>query len=479
MPSKLQIIAAIIFSGICWYVSFGLNGYYWYLTWVAPIPILLVAFTSKSTTAFWASFIAYLLGRMSWFGYLVTVTRLVPAIILVLVISLAFALVIIITRRVVLKTDSLLAPFIFPVFFTAYEWLVGNFSPDGSAASLAYTQSGCLPIIQIASLTGHLGVTFMATFIPSCLSVVWHHRRNKKRLLPIAASSLLLITAVLLYGVVRLNQDRPSNALTAGLVVLEEKSHAVDSVNFQVEMEHVKAYARQIEILAHQGAKVIVLPERAININAHIEDSVLSILGQVAKQNDVGIVTGYTNFKNDTTRNSALVIDDLGTVIRDYHKVHLVTKLEDRFTPGRQIGLFQFAQVQAGTAICKDLDFPRYIRNYGQAKTAILCVPAWDFVVDNWLHARMAMMRSVENGFSMIRTARLGRLTLSDSYGKIIAETSSSDGNPASLIGKIPLDHTNTFYTQFGEWFGLLIFGVSVVLIILGFFKKNRPETSA
>ena len=114
---SIWIIAGIIFSGLCWYISNGLNGDYFYLLWVAPVPILLISFTVSAKSTFLISFLAYLIGRLSWFSYLITVATVIPAIIFTIALSLIFALVIVLSRRVVLKTNSWYAVFAFPVFF--------------------------------------------------------------------------------------------------------------------------------------------------------------------------------------------------------------------------------------------------------------------------------------------------------------------------------------------------------------------------
>jgi apolipoprotein N-acyltransferase len=51
----------------------------------------------------------------------------------------------------------------------------------------------------------------------------------------------------------------------------------------------------------------------------------------------------------------------------------------------------------------------------------LLLVPTWDFNLDRWLHARMAVLRAVENGFALARSARNGLFTLSDNRGRILA----------------------------------------------------------
>jgi len=474
--NKLQLIAVLILSGLCWYISNGLNGDFWYLLWLAPVPILTISFSSTPKTTFGVAFIAYLIGRLSWFSYLVSVATLIPAIIFTIALPLVFALIIVLSRTTIRKIDSWYAVFVFPVFFTAFEWLLINFSPDGTAASIAYSQSNLLQLIQIASVTGILGISFIVTYIPSALALGWKYRNDKRKLFPLLLISFSLLISVFFYGFWRIKNDSNKNTITAGLVVLEEKTHSMDKVDFQVEIQHVRNYAQRISDLAQKGAKIVVLPERAININRDIDSITTNILINTARQNDVSLVVGYTNLKSNKDRNSSLVIDKTGNLLTDYNKAHLVKVLEDRFTPGNQIGLFNIDNFQAGTAICKDLDFPKFIKNYGESNTALLCVPAWDFIVDDWLHSRMAILRGVENGFSIIRTARQGRLTISDSYGKVVTEANCSNGQETTLLGQVSLTGTKTFYTQYGEWFGLTIIFASILFIILTVIRKNDKE---
>jgi apolipoprotein N-acyltransferase len=309
-------------------------------------------------------------------------------------------------------------------------------------------------MIQITSITGILGVTFITTFIPSAMAMGWYFRKEKTKLLPLIFIAPILLVLIFLYGFIRINNIPKTDMATVGLVVLDEKMHKMGNLNFQNELEHTKNYALEISKLAAQGAKLIVLPERAINVTRETDSSIICILSTCAKQNHVSIVTGYTNFKNETAHNSALAIDEHGIVTLDYDKVHLVRAMEDEFVGGNKSGIFTFRNSQSGIAICKDLDFPEYIKHYGSSKVTFLCIPAWDFVADGWLHSRMAIMRGVENGFSEVRTARLGRLTISDPFGRVNAEANCSNGKATTLVGQISLYRIDTFYTQYGDWFG-------------------------
>lgn len=56
--------AATIASGTCWYLANGFTGEFWSLTWVAPLPVLLLAMHAPPKVGAWAASGAYLLGRL-------------------------------------------------------------------------------------------------------------------------------------------------------------------------------------------------------------------------------------------------------------------------------------------------------------------------------------------------------------------------------------------------------------------------------
>jgi apolipoprotein N-acyltransferase len=471
---KKWIAPSVILSGICWYLSCGLSGDYWFLIWVAPVPILIVALNSSGKKAFVLSFLAYLIGRVSWFPHLVTVATIIPAIIITLLLPLLFALIISGSRRIVLKTKFGIGIFAFPVLFTVYEYLLITFSADGTAASIAYSQANFLPVIQIASITGILGITFIVTLIPSIIAVGWFHHGEKKRFKMALFLAIAVVFVVVLFGTIRINSNSEKKSMTAGVVVLDESHHHVtDHPVLQDELNTIAVYSDSISSLAGRGARLVVLPERAFNITVETESGIIQMLSGTAKKNHIFIITGYTNFRNKPAHNSAWVIDPSGNILCDYNKVHLVTGFERQFSPGKEPGFFSIEGLNAGIAICKDLDFPDHLRKYGKNSVGILCVPAWDFVQDDWLHSRMAILRGVENGFSEVRAARQGRLTISDCYGRVTAEASSSHKKFAALIGEITLTQKNTLYSRFGDWFGILNLFAGIVIIALA-FRRSR-----
>lgn len=102
-------------------------------------------------------------------------------------------------------------------------------------------------------------------------------------------------------------------------------------------------------------------------------------------------------------------------------------------------------------------------------------VPAWDFVTDGWLHSRMAVIRGVENGFSVVRAASQGLLTISDGYGRVVAEAQSSNAPIQSLVGDIPPGPGTTFYSKVGDWFAWLILFGLLTTLCTSLWSRPKP----
>lgn len=164
----------------------------------------------------------------------------------------------------------------------------------------------------------------------------------------------------------------------------------------------------------------------------------------------------------------ALVFSREGKLIAEYDKRHLVPILEGAFASGDTPGVFAGPGGPWGVAICKDLDFPAWLRAYGQRGVRFLAVPAWDFVRDGRLHSRMAVVRGVENGFTIARSAQEGVVTFSDAYGRILGERSSA--TDPQIVQSISPGPGATVYTRYGDWFGwanlVLLSGLFVGIIV-------------
>lgn len=131
-----------------------------------------------------------------------------------------------------------------------------------------------------------------------------------------------------------------------------------------------------------------------------------------------------------------------------------------------------------GLEICLDMDSPDMIRrDEVTTRPELLAVPASEIgthgdwsnlgpAADDWFHARDAILRSVENGVPMARSAGRGLLALSDRYGRIIAQAPSRAGF-TTLVAELPLSRPGgaTLYDRIGDAFGwfCLVLGIGMV----------------
>ncbi|MFM2085430.1 MAG: hypothetical protein RLZZ237_299 [Pseudomonadota bacterium] len=107
-----------------------------------------------------------------------------------------------------------------------------------------------------------------------------------------------------------------------------------------------------------------------------------------------------------------------------------------------------------GLAICKDMHFATLGRAYGAAGAGVMLVPARDFQLDAWMGARMTLVRGVENGYTVVRAAREGRLTVSDAYGRVVAEETSRGMPGTTMLAPIP---ETTRISTWGPWLAPLL----------------------
>jgi apolipoprotein N-acyltransferase len=184
------------------------------------------------------------------------------------------------------------------------------------------------------------------------------------------------------------------------------------------------------------------------------------------------VVVGFDEVLPDGTRVNSAQVLAAAHPVRRYLKRHLIPGLE----PGYEVGRAPWIDGVYGVAICKDLDFPATIRAYGEREVQLLLVPAWDFVLDGRMHARMALVRGVENGFAIARAAAAGRLTASDRYGRVIAEAATSFTEPVTVTADLGLRAGGTWYGRHGDVFAWLCAVSATALLAWRAWRMRRAR---
>ena len=237
----------------------------------------------------------------------------------------------------------------------------------------------------------------------------------------------------------------------------------------------MNAYIASAYTAIKDGAQVVVMPEKMAVLDQAWRDEAIAPLAQAANAQKVTIVAGFDS-RGLSRRNVALVFRP-GMAVYEYDKRHMVPGLEKAFQPGQRSGVFAPGRA---VVICKDMDFADMMRADAQAHIRVMFVPAWDFGTDGWAHARMAIMRGVEGGYAVVRSARLGYLTATDAKGRIVAGAPTTRVGFVSVSANVPLGPGDTVYLHIGDVFAWMCVGLTIGLFVVALLPRRRkPEPAA
>ncbi|MGH8217203.1 MAG: hypothetical protein ACREUT_01340 [Steroidobacteraceae bacterium] len=471
-------IACVLLTAAGCYFSFGL-GNSWWLAWLAPIPVLWLVFAqTKPWKAFLATWAAFALGLTSLaraYG------GVFPASTLALDIlgpSLLVAGAAIGARRIERALGPVAAMFTFAALWTGWDLLLSFDPAVGSMMSPATTQVGAPALIQSAALLGFSAVTFLLGSVAAGIALTLRTRNAAPVLI---AAGLFAVNAV--YGYWRISHP-PTATLRVALIDSNTygywaPAHPEHQPAFAIEtaaLRVIDAYTAQIESLRGRHVQLVVLPENIARIDDVWRDQAWAKLRAAADATGATVIGGFNARLDGARRNVALAFIPGTAQPIAYEKRHLVPMTEsDFFAPGRGPRALPDG---IGLEICLDMDSPSMIRRDELAtRPKLLAVPASEIgthgdwsnlgpAADDWFHARDAILRSVENGVPMARSAGRGLSTLNDRYGRVIAQAPTAAGF-TTLVGALPLSGPGgaTLYDRIGDAFGwlCLVFGVTLV----------------
>ncbi|WP_416430631.1 hypothetical protein [Piscirickettsia salmonis] len=164
-------------SGILFYFSTGFHQC-WPLLWLAPIPVLVYAYHYPIRPSAVISFSSFFIGKLNALYYLNTGMPLLLILSPIIFEPLIFSLLIIFNKWLVSKTQHWLAIFLFPILWTSYEFIFSLVSTGGALMSLAYNQLNFLAFIQVVSVTGIWGATFVILIFSSGISYATYTKQR-------------------------------------------------------------------------------------------------------------------------------------------------------------------------------------------------------------------------------------------------------------------------------------------------------------
>jgi apolipoprotein N-acyltransferase len=133
--------------------------------------------------------------------------------------------------------------------------------------------------------------------------------------------------------------------------------------------------------------------------------------------------------------------------------------------------------VKFGVAICYEVIFPDLVRQFASNGAEFFVT----ITNDGWFgpssapaqHFSMVVFRSVENHLAFARSANTGISGFIDPFGRILDETPLFTEH--ALRASIPISHSRTFYSYYGDVFAYVCAIISALLCLYGYFRTEEP----
>jgi apolipoprotein N-acyltransferase len=395
------------------------------------------------------------------------------------------------------RNPGFIGTLIFPLSAVGVDYL--NTVLFGSWGSVAYTQLPNLPLVQIASITGMWGVTFLVMWFGSFFNWLWDQKFQWSKVKRDCLVYAGVISIVLIYGGLRLGVlYPPSETVRVGSLTpsqeLEKIYDELKMIGFSSSLDaaiedreslrqilnitYEDVFERTREV-ARSGVSFVMWPEGMINVLEESEAAFIDEGRNLAQSEKIYFLMAYLVIPEKNPRvlgkNKSVFIDPEGDVEWEYLKAHPVPGSTDK-AGDRILPLSKTPYGRVSSVICYDMDFTGLLHQAGKARVDIMLVPAWDWKAIDPLHAHMAVFRAIENGFSMVRQTGKGLSIAVDYLGRTQAVMDHFTSTRKIMIAEIPRKGISTFYAQMGDYFAwLCVAGLLVLVVWSSVRRSSKP----
>jgi len=476
-----------------------------FLIWVSFIPLLFVLYKKNLKKAFLLGFIAgfshYAL-LIYWipavpvhYGNIPYIFSLLIFILFVSILALfwgSFSWLFAIFNSFSSKFGYILVPFI----WVSLEYVLTYFLTGFPWCLIGYAQYKNLYLIQVASISGVYGISFIILLFNSFFVLSIKEKKRKPFII-----AIIIIAIVYSYGFYCLRIPlKKERALKAGII----QGNVPSEINWQelTTKEILNLFDEHLiltEKASSLGAELVVWPEFTVPFCLTCPEPIQFYfkkgLIDLCQREKIYILIGSieTEEKNEEINyyNSALLLSEKG-ILSQYSKIHLVPFGEyipfkkilffvekishaiGELSSGKKIVLHKFNSYKFGSPICYEIIFPNLVRKFVNKGANFLVT----ITNDGWYgrssapyqHFSMAVLRAVENRRYLVRSATTGISGIIDPYGRIIKKSELM--TKTFLVANIYSLNIKTFYTKYGDCFAFICIGVSILFFIGVLLKK-------
>ena len=487
-------------AGVLWFFAGG-RYVVGAAAWLAPVFMLRWFRGRRAAVAFPLAVLAA--GTATFFAWRGIADVMMPTAFYVLFSAAAasvYLLPYLVDRFLSRRLDGFSSTLVFPAAVVTLEYLLSLVSPLGTWNAVAYTQVGNLPLIQISSLTGIYGVSFVVAWFAAVANRAWEERVAGRNIGRGLAAYAAVLAAVMLFGGIRLAVTRADDTVrVAGIVArtffLSENREVLEPLIAGEPLAEEVAAAMREETAAinddlfarsvreaRAGARIILWGEASAQLLLDDERALVTRGRDLARRERVYLGMALATLEPGADKpvaNKFVLVDPGGNVVWDYVKSIPVPGPEDAISR-RGNGVIPTVETEYGKlagVICYDMDFPAMIRPAGRAGADLMLVPAHDWYELGDLHADLAVFRAVENGFSLLRPDNEAVSVATDYLGTPLAATDYFATDDPVIIADIPTAGVRTVYAGVGDvfaWLVIIYLGTTAAVILIRGLRIRR-----
>jgi len=465
-----------------------------------------------ATTGWWFGF-GYFLAGLYWVGYAFLVDAptfgwLLPIAVIGLPAGLAIFIALGAAFARLLWTRGAMRIVALAVALTAAEWLRGHALTGFPWNTFGYALTLPLALAQSASVIGVWGLTLIAVVVFASPATLADDRAETRRAWLPLVLGIVILAGLGGFGALRLAHTPTKLVDGVRLRIMQPNLPQDVRFNYAAKQEVMNRYialSNRVsgpQSLGVRDATHLIWPESAFPFFLAREPDALAQISQLLRGGTV-LITGAVrlgepvNPTEPAAYNSIYVIDQNGSIVSLYDKVHLVPFGE--YLPFQRLleslGLQQLTKQRGGflagdrrrlisvpgaplalPVICYEIVFPGDVMPKGGR-------PGWIVNVtnDGWFgistgpyqHFQQARVRAIEEGLPLVRAANSGISAVVDPLGRIISALPL--GSEGVIDSPLPQSVSVPIYARVGDVPTALVVVVSLLALIR---RRLQPNVS-
>lgn len=498
-------------SGLLLTASFPDFGLY-YLAFIALVPLMVSIQSMTPKQSFYAGFVAGFAHYMTLIYWIVPTVTIYGGLHPLLGVS----------------TLALLCLYL-ALYVGGFTWLIKRLDPPGGLMSimgtclwvgleyirahaftgfpwgiLGYSQYSNQTLVQIADLTGVLGLSFLIVLCNLTLVQLFLYLgpslgpgNISRRSISISlCSTLVLVVGALAYGQMRIQviDGMIQTAPKPNISVIQGNIRQDLKWDKRFKKGTIEKYGSLSLGVAKTPPDLIIWPETALPFYYGGDPLYSNQVDVYVRKAKTHFLVGSPAFEKDKDEirfyNRVYMLNSLSLVTGSYDKTHLVpfgeyvplenyltflgkiTQQAGNFSSGdKRFAPLGFKDHKTGVLICFEILFPSVARAFVKNGADMLTT----ITNDAWFgktsaarqHFSIAVLRAVENRRSVVRAANTGISGFIDPVGRVLEETCLF--TTAAITRPVPALEEISFYTRHGEVLGM----AALVAICLGFMVKG------